>query len=615
MKRVALASGGALVAGAIACGVITIPAEPIAPVNACDDAASCALTFPDASAAPFCVSGSCVGGSGFHPILVVAVPDDVHSLVLGAGGVTLALPDTYQATRGLLAPACSLPAFECDFVPPLGTLDPRSSGGGSLLVTANFGSAVWPPGLRPNQPPLPPTTSLPIHAVFRPMWRDPATNVPILATKLGLPLDDRDATVVQSFATSAGSLLGPTASPSAVAGFAFGAKIPQPIDPADPTGSYELVVTPDSPFDVVPPYVATYTLPIASAGTLGLGFDISSFVPVYDLPANTPGQPIFGQTYVVQEAVGAPSLAGWKLHIDRDDGTRISGLVTLGAGATKNVQVLWATGGLDQNHQTLYIDPPAGVDLPRYFSPAVGSIIVGPFEYPALPAPVIASGSVRRATDNAPATAHVFFVANGDPQAYVVEQDGATPASPLLYEKQAVTNDKGQFSVTLPPGVLRAYVVPDDPSLALTQASLTLDAFAGTQSGKTLVVNPRSHVTGRVLLPDGTPVYAADVVVGPSADAPFSSDDPHLRPRESSGTTDTEGRFDVLSDSGLVDVSVRPHDGTRLPWVVLVNRLVPPNIPSDAGAPAGLALGDVLVKLPTPFTQSLAPGILGDTAA
>ncbi len=616
MKRLALASGAGLLAGAIACGVISIPAEPIAPVNACGDNASCALTFADAAAVPQCsVMGACIGGSAFHPILVVTVPEDPHSAVLGSGGMTLALPDDYQATRASLAPLCTAPVStpECDFVPPLATIDQAGSGsGGSLRVSDSFGKKVWPPGLRPNQPPpplpnTPPPTSLPIHAVFRPLWTDPATGTAILAKKLGLPLDDRAATVSLRFSTFAGPLLAPTVSSKQQPGFAFGVKIPQPISPTDPSGAYELLVTPDSPFDVVPPYVAPYTLPLAAAGTQGLGLDISSFVTIYDQSTVLEGD------YTVQELAGAPSLDGWKLHIDRDDGTRVSSLVTLGAGATKDVQVYWTTG-TDQSSQTLYIDPPPGVDLPRYFSPPVGPTFFGPFAYPAIPSPVIASGFIRRATDNALTTAQVFFVANGDPQAYVVEQDGTTPA-PLLYEKQAVTTGNGQFSLTLPPGLLRAYVVPDDPSLALTQASLTLDPFEGRQSGKTFFVNPRSHVTGRVLLPDGTPVFAADVVVDPSADAPFSTtEDPHLRPRESRGTTDTDGRFDVLSDPGDVDVSIRPHDGTQLPWVVLVSRKVLPTLSGDAGVGDGLALGDVVVNLPTPFTQSGAPGVLVDTA-
>ena len=49
-----------------------------------------------------------------------------------------------------------------------------------------------------------------------------------------------------------------------------------------------------------------------------------------------------------------------------------------------------------------------------------------------------------------------------------------------------------------------------------------------------------------------------------------------MRPRESQGTTDLNGAFDILSDSGAVDFSIRPQVGTNFPWVVLTNRSVPP---------------------------------------
>ena len=118
---------------------------------------------------------------------------------------------------------------------------------------------------------------------------------------------------------------------------------------------------------------------------------------------------------------------------------------------------------------------------------------------------------------------------------------------------------------------------------------------------------------GRVVLPNGLPVFAADVVVSASADAPFlPKDDPLARPRESRGTTDVNGLFDVPSDSGFVDISIRPHDGTSFPWVVLTNRVVPLNDGSNAGAPITLSLADVVIPEPSRYTQAAA-GVLTDS--
>jgi hypothetical protein len=82
------------------------------------------------------------------------------------------------------------------------------------------------------------------------------------------------------------------------------------------------------------------------------------------------------------------------------------------------------------------------------------------------------------------------------------------------------------------------------------------------------------------------------------------NDDPLARPRESRGTTDVNGYFDVLSDAGTVDISIRPHEGTNMPWVVIMNRTVPISDGADGGGPLVLTLGDVVVPLPSRYTQA-----------
>jgi hypothetical protein len=70
--------------------------------------------------------------------------------------------------------------------------------------------------------------------------------------------------------------------------------------------------------------------------------------------------------------------------------------------------------------------------------------------------------------------------------------------------------------------------------------------------------------------------------------------------------------FDVPSDPGFVDVSIRPHDGTSFPWVVLTNRVVAPSDGADGGGPLTLNLADIVIPEPARYTQA-AKGVLTDS--
>jgi hypothetical protein len=345
----------------------------------------------------------------------------------------------------------------------------------------------------------------------------------------------------------------------------------------------------------------------------------------YDTPPVDGGaSTIQAHNYQINEATGAPSLEGWTVHIDDQNGHRVSGAIVLPAGASKAVTLYEATGtasqgatapGTDPDRyvETLYIDPPKGSTLPRFFAEALAGQITMPnggFTYPALPSPVTLEGFVRTSDTLQTATAQVQFRANGDSDKLVAAD--LTTEEPLLFSATQATTTLGQYAINVYPGTLRVYVVPDDPDLALTSFDKQVGG-AAVQQGITLSVNRRTHVKGRVVLPNGMPVFAADVVVTASADSPFlPKDDPLARPRESRGTTDTTGLFDVPSDPGFVDISIRPHDGTSFPWVVLTNRVVPPNDGADAGVQVTFAVGDVVVPEPSRYTQA-ASAVLTDS--
>lgn len=614
--------------GAIACGVLTLQPDPTAPVNTCTDDKSCAKNFPEAGI------GSCTGGTcsqtAFAPFLVVAMPADQ----VGLGGVTVPVPANYAQVRGQLAqkgflpslPAClnaeqGLPATECDPVPPLGVFNH-----GTLQVASGFDTVLVPPnGLRPNnQKILGGTTALPVNVTAELLWQDPATGRFAPARKLGIALDDVSGSI-----TANAQLNGPTNGTATVPGFEYAVNVPQPLSQNDPTNQYRFYITPTNPYASVPPLIRSQTLTLSAPGfgQVGQSLVAQSQALKYDTPP-TDGGPstIQAHNYQINEAAGAPSLEGWIAHIDDQNGHRVSGAIVLPAGASKTVTLYEATGtasqgatttsGVDPDRyvETLYIDPPKGSSLPRFFAEAVAGQITSPtggFIYPALPSRVTLEGFVRTSDTLQTATGQVQFVANGNSDSLVAAD--LTTTVPLLFSASTMTTSLGQYAIDVYPGTLRVYVLPDDPELALTAFDKQVGG-ALVQQGITLQVNRRTHVKGRVVLPNGMPVYAADVVVSASADSPFlPKDDPLARPRESRGTTDTSGLFDVPSDPGFVDISIRPHDGTNFPWVVLTNRVVPPNDgTSDAGGQVTLVVGDVAIPEPSRYTQATS-GVLTDS--
>ncbi len=628
MRRVGLlATAVALVA--LACGVVTLQPEPIAPMNLCTDDPSCVTTFPEAGAGA-CVGASCStttfapSGAASSPFLVIAMP---QGQIVG-GSITIPVPQNYGLVRGQLVQngilpttaSClnaqqGAPVTECDPVPPV-----ASFFAGKLQVASGFDSVLVPPnGLRPNNPNNSPslnsTTAVPVDMIAEMLWQDPATGKYAPARKLGIALDDVLGTL-----TTDQNLFGPTNGKSTVPGFQYAVSVPQPLSPNDPMNAYRFYLTPPNPYGSIPPLLIQESAPSQDLAGVSESLSEQSSALEYDTPS-LDGGAIQAHPYQIIEAPGAPSLAGWTLHIDDQNGHRVSGNVVLSAGASKTVTVYEATSnaaqadplpGPDRYVETLYIDPPPGTSLPRYFSPAQGKSIVGPFTYPMLPPTVSRSGYVRASDTLETTTAQILFVANGNNDA-ILEADLTTPASFLLQSWPTTTTSGGQWVIAdVYPGTLRAYVVPDDPNLALTASDQQIGPSGGP--GATLFVNPRTHVKGRVVLPNGMPVFAADVIIAASADSPFlANDDPLARPREVRGTTDTNGLFDVPSDPGFVDISIRPRDTTNFPWVVLTNRVVPPNDgTSDAGAQVTLGISDVVIPEPSRFTQA-ASGVLTDS--
>jgi hypothetical protein len=539
----------------LACDTITLPPELTSPVNECSEASTCEAIFPEAGA-PTCSSGVCVTPSGFRPVLVVSNPGNAPI----SPGVSVGLPNV-PLPGGTKGPACQT-ANDCIFLPsPQLTV-------GQINVTGGLqglGPVLVPGGLQPNVPLTgSQETSLPVTATFWPLWQLAPANPNsgyMLAGELGLPLNE-----VSTNSEPSKLVVPPEPTNSSIPsrfGQAFSVPLVGGFTLTDTTlGNYLLQLVPEEPYSMFPPYVGE-----VSAG--------SRLTLEYTLPGQGPY--INATTYDVQTNAGAPSLAGWTAYAVDSHGFRITGKVALSGAANEQFTLYDATQTSDQTGQQLYVQPPAGVSLPMYVDKAAGTLLGRQISYPPLPNPpvVSVSGTVTLDGDlTRPITARIVFVADGAPDgAAVLTTDIATPYSQQLYYRgDTTTNAVGQYQITLPPGKYRTYVIPNDAALALTiqMQVVTTDAV---QNGKGLNVQSRFHFRGNVQVGDGTPVYGAEVVLDPSADAPLDPGgfDPLALPRESIGSTDANGHFDVLVDPGLVDISVRPKDGTRFPWVVSTN--------------------------------------------
>ena len=517
--------GGALGVLALACGVLSMPDVPIAPLNTCAVDTDCTQAYPDASTDRVVRERARVEERSVSSDHRRVDSDDraERRRDVRASEQLLARVRTCRAER--MREHSSVADM---FFSSAARADPKRISACELRLRRR----LWPPGgLQPNIPQNP--TALPTRTIFHPMWIDPVTGHPVLATKLGLPLPD-----ILAQQSTTNFLSAPTNGTTHVLGPDFSVNVPQPLSPTDPSAFYGFEIVPTDPYGVFPPFVRPADPRLttdagAPAGDPWLldGFGVipatTTLTPLYPAPPTIlydPSQSLppvaapFAQPITINEGPGLGlSLEGWSAYIVDVDGRRISGLAILPAGATKML-TLYESFNMVQSSLTLIIVLPPTLDMPSLEDNT--GLFAAAHTYLALPPVGMVSGAVLRSDELGTQTsAHITFVANGNtPSATLIHAD-SSPAPELNYEKTIATDVGGNYSmVPLPPGSLRAYVVPDDPNLTITlNDSYQVAANSSQpQTGKTLNVNPRTHVTGRVVLADGTPLYAATVVVSPS---------------------------------------------------------------------------------------------------
>jgi hypothetical protein len=337
-------------------------------------------------------------------------------------------------------------------------------------------------------------------------------------------------------------------------------------------------------------------------------------------------------------------LDGWSVDmLDPDSGRVISNRVPLalvGKSKTDYRAILSYSlvkfpdgSGEQQPDQVLRLSPPDGLPdgqaLPAVlmarsglalFSPDSGTLTA----FTALPSSVHVHAQVTSGDTPLPVAATTTLVADtilGIP-------DGVLAS----FSRTVSVGADGQFDVYLPPGKYRVATVPQSPLdassegvqlLAADSREWTVPATPDEQAGKVIELSPAWPINGTVRDASRAAVATAQVQAVPSTksilsdalqrtvDSSLSQARASFVPRASAGSVDNTGYFELKTDLGTFDLTVRPDANTGFAWLVMPNVVV-------TDKKVGANLGDITMPLPFPYggtvtsdaDGSLVPGAL-----
>ena len=487
---------------------------------------------------------------------------------------------------------------------------------------------------------------MPVAATFWPLWT-PAGGSATDARLLNLPLPPVFATVGVDVATNL--TFNPlTATPP-------GGNGSWPIEwiAALPASANALLYLTE--LQVLPPFNdaypdMSYTVGIEASPPGGNTLSTNVAVAIGRLPSSNPDvigdyapidqyPPPAAPPLTVQAADGAPLSAGWEVYL-RDPKTRLaltSHAYLDGKTLTTRLNYFGSSTPLAPNTYELVLSPPPGASgLPELVDGDPNGVTE---VYPALPPTVHVTGAVQ-AEDGTPVSATLLFFSDDLDDVTACTRPASTGvALPLSYDvpvgtddQQGVTGPIGHFSIDLPQGL---YGVVIEPSAAsgyaksvqgyLRVAVAEHPVCSGGSPSLDLGVLPAASpitVSGSVVTGDGRPLANASVDFTPAAAmAPSRFATPTLVsplaevewPRPFTTTTGALGGFRVEVNPGQYDLTVRPQDGTQLPWLVQPGLGVGTGgVALDASPPATPASlvtvpGQILepLVLPAPFFLSV----------
>jgi hypothetical protein len=204
-----------------------------------------------------------------------------------------------------------------------------------------------------------------------------------------------------------------------------------------------------------------------------------------------------------------------------------------------------------------------------------------------MPTPVLVSGRVQTPSGT-PAPAELWFTA-----ADITDRLGQRLQSNFEYRAHVHTEDKAgraTYSILLPPGDYQVVARPDDEANAQAVVRRAIGGQGNLMTGVDIDVSPLLTLTGTAVVADGRPLSDALVVALPTQ-CPDVLDPANpaasCLPRSARTITGQSGSFSLSLDAGQYVLSVRPVDGSRLPWVnqTLVMPPVSPLAPIVIPAP------------------------------
>jgi hypothetical protein len=509
-------SGFVLVAVVAACGSATEEGAVFAPTNDCP-AHACSAYAQVAQTAVCDAQGFCHVNAAPAYTLVISLPDTAAV----APGFTFAIASSDLKTTSTRCPL----GQTCIVLPRLG----RS--GGTYVATSDVAVAVKRYLGNASD-----RTSLPAHATFRPLG--PGATSFSRANDLGLPLPTIFADVISDL-----PLDPPPPGPGASAPIGWDASLP--------IGRYERTLQPDPPFsDSFPPEIDIVSI-------TGRPFQQVDLTKV-DPPAL--------RTFTIDSE--GQDLTGWTAQLD-DNATHrpISSVATLHSGS--NEVTLHTV-----NRESLQGAPVEFVLKPRASLAAVPEMVVPAaptipknLRYPTIPAPGVVAGRVVASPEGTPVRGRVFFRSTAEPG--LINSLGVL----LRYSVDVLTDAEGRYAVRLPAGTYDAVVVPEDGTgygVAVSQAKITEAAF---QQGRNLQVVRQPLLQGTVRLADGRALANADVEAHASNQIDPPSPNAAMQ-RVARGRTDANGAFSMRVDPGFYDVTIKPGEGSRFPWLITIARRV-----------------------------------------
>ena len=293
-------------------------------------------------------------------------------------------------------------------------------------------------------------------------------------------------------------------------------------------------------------------------------------------------------------ATAVSDLQGWQLDIvDPIEGRELAVPVTLGSAVVDAVD-----SKINHYHATVVynpiasrLSPPVGTEILR-LQPAAGTIAPTfyaaisnltlfnestgetAFKLEGVPGLAVLTGWVQSADTSQPIAAEIAFTGTSFSTADdVVANDGIESQFSTFVN----SDDEGQFQVTLPSGTYQVVAVPpNDQVHASLETTWTVQAMASTQGGRLLLIPLLSHVVGGVdssvrwgssssATIQATPSYRLkyDATTNTAA---LRTDNSGARTASALFQPAQTQQFDLPTDSGTFDVSLRPPDG--LPWIV-----------------------------------------------